>query len=184
MQGLSPRMRGHRPSWSMMAWPTGTIPAHGGSPRRTRRSGPAFRDYPRACGVTAQRAEVQPLVEGLSPRMRGHHAVDSDRVGRVGTIPAHAGSPLRSDDRLMSCGDYPRACGVTEPEKFRRLTRQGLSPRMRGHQIVRKRDFPFFGTIPAHAGSPTRRLTPTSTPRDYPRACGVTLRRNSTATRS
>ena len=56
---------------------------------------------------------------------------------------------------------YPRACGGTKPYPMRHRMSAGLSPRMRGNLIRRKKLPCFRGSIPAHAGEPPRSSPPT-----------------------
>ena len=53
----------------------------------------------------------------------------------------------------------------------------GLSPRVRGNQIVATEESTIKGTIPASAGEPVRAAAIRPTPRDYPRECGGTEQR-------
>mgnify|MGYP007019851141 CR=1 FL=1 len=91
--GLSPRVRGNRPE----AVPSGglprTIPACAGEPPAPPPPCWARRDYPRVCGGTTSRSSSSSLAGGLSPRVRGNHAMRMDSTPVPRTIPACAGEP-------------------------------------------------------------------------------------------
>ena len=113
---------------------------------------------------------------GLSPRMRGNRHVQWQNHCKKGSIPAHAGKPLPSDDKQLHYWVYPRACGettdsITMPERG-----QGLSPRMRGNLCILDTFGSLDGSIPAHAGKPTQASFFAIIRWVYPRACGETGR--------
>ena len=69
---------------------------------------------------------------------------------------------------------YPRACGGTMCPGLGRMSRNGLSPRLRGNQCLSRFTRHIVGSIPALAGEP---VTPCRVYRRrwvYPRACGGT----------
>ncbi len=153
-KGLSPRVRGNRPTCRSEIRPSRTIPACAGEPPsdhgRTRNG----KDYPRVCGGTYSDEGFESAVAGLSPRVRGNP-------------PRRA--PGHSERR-----DYPRVCGGTSGgDSYYRLVR-GLSPRVRGNltrygaAVIGRR------TIPACAGEPAALCSSPTTCRDYPRVCGGT----------
>ena len=155
--GLSPRMRGNQYVGFSVYGLDGSIPAHAGEPERIRRNvavkWPGRRVYPRACGGTIYRPQVEEWVQGLSPRMRGtwyemaeaasmgglsprmrgNHKGFVGDVGGAGSIPAHAGEPKDSLLCDISIGVYPRACGGTVGMSGAAFGLSGLSPRMRGN---------------------------------------------------
>ncbi|ABI62280.1 Hypothetical protein GbCGDNIH1_1382 [Granulibacter bethesdensis CGDNIH1] len=90
-----------------------TIPAHAGEPRALRSQKRPRWDYPRARGGTQRVSHAARCMAGLSPRTRGN--LTEGRAGRdvLGTIPAHAGEPVRGVDPGSIPGDYPRARGGT-----------------------------------------------------------------------
>ena len=111
---------------------------------------------------------------GLSPRLRGNLYGQSD--GRLGnrSIPAPAGEPSLRQRRKRASGVYPRACGGTSSTS-RPITRTpGLSPRLRGNPIPRRRQHRPDGSIPAPAGEPETCCTFRTRASVYPRACGGT----------
>ena len=119
-RGLSPRVRGNPRQDFSAAFRKRSIPARAGEPRPPDPATGRNWVYPRACGGTL----VKPLdllgYQGLSPRVRGNRLPAP--VGRLddGSIPARAGEPS-SSYRLLSFGPvYPRACGGTGFQRFRR----------------------------------------------------------------
>ena len=161
-RGLSPRVRGHRQGAGSASVGRRTIPACAGPPYRLSRQTHRCEDYPRVCGATARRRRYGSTRWGLSPRMRGHHPWRMERPDGLGTIPAHAGSPEVLFFSTPNHRDYPRACGVTRLPQSTSSRVPGLSPRMRGHQVIGLHATPIGRTIPAHAGSPLLRRSPLS----------------------
>ena len=174
MQGLSPRLRGNRHR-NNPAWPClGSIPAPAGEPP----SLPAclqFRwVYPRACGGTQTCHILLGDVTGLSPRLRGNHYLAGHKERVPGSIPAPAGEPIPENQSRRLIPVYPRACGGTLHGPARRSPWRGLSPRLRGNQLVDTVNKGGSRSIPAPAGEPgmqTGRITLAAV---YPRACGGT----------
>ena len=162
----------------------GSIPAHAGEPYPSPCPSLRRRVYPRACGGTG-RGEAGGLAgQGLSPRMRGNLQHRGRHRGAVGSIPAHAGEPFGSRRGTSPARVYPRACGGTRPICPALPASKGLSPRMRGNRSSISSRSACSGSIPAHAGEPTRRRSAGSSPRVYPRACGGTTTRSVVAARS
>ena len=91
-----------------------------------------------------------------------------------GSIPAHAGEPDADGGAALRAGVYPRACGGTSYSSFVAHAKKGLSPRMRGNRGSCARPQSISGSIPAHAGEPSKTLWRFSLLRVYPRACGGT----------
>ena len=71
--GLSPRVRGSRLDDRGGGAPLGSIPACAGEPCRGCTSGNSAWVYPRVCGGAIVCDACEPLVVGLSPRVRGSH---------------------------------------------------------------------------------------------------------------
>ena len=95
VQGSSPRMRGARREpggWRACGW---IIPAYAGSTMYV--SSPAWsgRDHPRGCGEHHRRCPAGRPSCGSSPRMRGARQQCKGPLGRMGIIPAYAGSTTR-----------------------------------------------------------------------------------------
>ena len=65
------------------------------------------------CGGT-MRPRRKPLpVGGLSPRVRGNHGRQEDRLMAQGSIPACAGEPAACGSSGRPDSVYPRVCGGT-----------------------------------------------------------------------
>ena len=175
-KGLSPRVRGNRGVVRRSAARRGSIPASAGEPRRGSSRRPAGRVYPRECGGTRQLASVVDVRPGLSPRVRGNHALDRLLDVAYRSIPASAGEPRR----WRPCGPiwrvYPRECGGTVPAGLFSSAPRGLSPRVRGNRARGARRRPFGRSIPASAGEPGADTGSRRKDRVYPRECGGTLR--------
>ena len=130
--------------------------------------------YPRACGGTANIANIKAVWIGLSPRVRGNlHRGGDVHVGD-GSIPARAGEPVIT--RLIRCRSavYPRACGGTSAVVVEAKSMTGLSPRVRGNLVICAIQSPLVRSIPARAGEPWCPGFPASPGWVYPRACGGT----------
>ena len=73
---------------------------------------------------------------------------------RYGSIPACAGEPESFFNEIVSHPVYPRVCGGTIASLLDSKTVKGLSPRVRGNHLLRRRPGAFLGSIPACAGEP------------------------------
>ena len=149
------------------------------------------------CGGT-EGAERQVLpYAGLSPRVRGNRVNLARLGGRGGSIPACAGEPQLVFGKISTVRVYPRVCGGT-PCGRQRLGRrggrgvyprvcggtrvpsrlgsstEGLSPRVRGNQILRDSACVRVRSIPACAGEPNDHWRSPPRYRVYPRVCGGT----------
>ncbi len=175
-KGLSPRMRGNRTGATRTRAGCGSIPAHAGEPVIMSLTPSHCGVYPRACGGTRSRELAQSGTLGLSPRMRGNPSAWASGRIFAGSIPAHAGEPLRETPYIADIRVYPRACGGTAWKLFKIWREWGLSPRMRGNPVESDADLATEGSIPAHAGEPP--ASPGDNPPSgvYPRACGGTTR--------
>ena len=130
--------------------------------------------YPRVCGGTGGSFDPIDLLEGLSPRVRGNHAVimEYHRAGR--SIPACAGEPRSSVRAAVFRKVYPRVCGGTTLGTDNTLDTWGLSPRVRGNPIRSDPGNGPWGSIPACAGEPLECQWRQGARRVYPRVCGGT----------
>ena len=156
LKGLSPPMRGNPVSPGCTRSWIGSIPAHAGKPP-ARYSPETFSwVYPRPCGETALAAMAVVSAGGLSPPMRGNLVDRDSTLGRRGSIPAHAGKPHLRALRHPQFGVYPRPCGETVNATIFLPDARGLSPPMRGNQAGDPERY-GNGSIPAHAGKPSRR---------------------------
>ena len=167
-------MRGNLLEGRDSAYGLGSIPAHAGEPISARPFARKGWVYRRACGGIQARLKRSMRISGLSPRMRGNRNRRRPTDPSGGSIPAHAGEPYLDIRRRHNNAVYPRACGGTAiATEYDRVV-GGLSPRMRGNLGRASGQVQVDGSIPAHAGEPTR---PSSRPClrwVYPRACGGT----------
>ncbi len=116
-----------------------------------------------------------PIIQGLSPRMRGNQRGYKRGWAEKGPIPAHAGEPSSGNASHAPPGAYPRACGGTDVLSPYRFSDEGLSPRMRGNHIKAINCWVPVGPIPAHAGEPHVFCPCQQQEWAYPRACGGTI---------
>ena len=172
--GLSPRVRGNRGDGHQHETDWGSIPARAGEP--------SFLDfvphvgvvYPRACGGTGPRCDMEDIAEGLSPRVRGNPEMIASVSLGMRSIPARAGEPEPSPTKDRRNEVYPRACGGTHSRQKSWQYSRGLSPRVRGNQVDGRDIHAPFGSIPARAGEPVSPLPASRSRQVYPRACGGT----------
>ena len=150
--GPSPRARGARPGRRGAAGAGGTIPACAGSTVRVRPRRCGCWDHPRVRGEHARIAHLEHDGGGLSPRARGAPGRSPAQPGRVGTIPACAGSTRYSHT----------SCALTS----------GPSPRARGAHAALAEALVCHGTIPACAGSTGPAVVRVTGQRDHPRVRG------------
>ena len=172
--GLSPRMRGNLPARAGLPAPPGSIPAYAGEPYPCRHSSHGRPVYPRVCGGTRRILRAVAMGQGLSPRMRGNPGSAVAQAWNRGSIPAYAGEPYHQLASSLMAVVYPRVCGGTRVVSLERLSRAGLSPRMRGN---RERLLVWLAntrSIPAYAGEPTSICCRMPSIRVYPRVCGGT----------
>ena len=106
--------------------------------------------------------------------MRGNQLPGCWILTPAGSIPAHAGKPGGAIAQGGVHGVYPRACGETREPLPVFLPGKGLSPRMRGNHTLSDFVDEGTGSIPAHAGKPYSRRSPSTRSWVYPRACGET----------
>ena len=77
---------------------------------------------------------------------------------------------------IFSCVEvYPRVCGGTPVPVHGRDSGRGLSPRMRGNRLRRRRQSARARSIPAYAGEPCHIRRAALHQRVYPRVCGGTV---------
>ena len=91
------------------------------------------------------------------------------------SIPAYAGEPARRAYPAADAQVYPRVCGGTRWQVSQYMADAGLSPRMRGNQLVISTAGINLGSIPAYAGEPGIYIARARVCRVYPRVCGGTL---------
>ena len=172
--GLSPRVRGNHAPIALRIISSGSIPACAGEPAAPSRIEIPPKVYPRVCGGTITWTLITAIVKGLSPRVRGNPtSTGACRIFR-GSIPACAGEPAGFPRPRNSRWVYPRVCGGTPRCATAQDTYQGLSPRVRGNQSVRRLRLVCRGSIPACAGEPPHSPPPAARMGVYPRVCGGT----------
>ena len=109
--GSSPRMRGARIRHWIRNHACGIIPADAGSTFQPERLQDLGRDHPRGCGEHCSQDERLSSEWGSSPRMRGAHGISERDFGRLGIIPADAGSTFPASLSPIRAQDHPRGCG-------------------------------------------------------------------------
>ena len=150
--GLSPRVRGSRPSGRSARTPAGSIPA--------------------CAGGAVPTLILQHNGSGLSPRVRGSRAVAIAAGLSVRSIPACAGEPCRPCPSRSASRVYPRVCGGADEKGGSTLPDWGLSPRVRGSRRSSLGRDASAGSIPACAGEPLRLRPLRPCIGVYPRVCG------------
>jgi len=113
LQGLSPRVRGHRPPTPHRNPFLRSIPACAGPPRGWERLPVCRQVYPRVCGATEEPVVPRATHKGLSPRVRGHPEHAALLAADRRSIPACAGPPTSSSSSDETPRVYPRVCGAT-----------------------------------------------------------------------
>ena len=133
-----------------------SIPAHAGEPDVKALTALLGKVYPRPRGGTchSQQSSVPRL--GLSPPTRGNHPKNNPRTRQLGSIPAHAGEPRHNPLSNRPLGVYPRPRGGTAACGLCASLLSGLSPPTRGNRSAALAYRSLNGSIPAHAGEPTR----------------------------
>ncbi len=131
--GLSPRVRGNRPTCTPPGPPLRSIPACAGEPAPYAPDTPTPPVYPRVCGGTARGREAGATVRGLSPRVRGNLEPTHEQARSGRSIPACAGEPLPQEGLAATFAVYPRVCGGTLGGGGWAASIGGLSPRVRGN---------------------------------------------------
>ena len=172
--GLSPPTRGNPPPNHPGEVPRGSIPAHAGEPSDTPFVPPAHEVYPRPRGGTGKPQYLGAAVSGLSPPTRGNRGGYAPIRPLKGSIPAHAGEPLRTGASALTASVYPRPRGGTRRWGRRWRVRGGLSPPTRGNH---ERGLPLrtrARSIPAHAGEPRLKRDKRFADAVYPRPRGGT----------
>ena len=136
------------------------------------------------CGGTSRRTTRVPSGGGLSPRVRGNRRRRCLRRAEEGSIPACAGEPQRSRRNGAKKWVYPRVCGGTDDLGEELKILPGLSPRVRGNQVLVWHFRSPPRSIPACAGEPMPPTPYLSWEPVYPRVCGGTRRAISCRMRS
>ncbi len=177
--GLSPRTRGKLRIQVGGSRDSGPIPADAGETTRLRRSGRAFRAYPRGRGGNAGVQAKADMALGLSPRTRGKRSLGRCSTPRSRPIPADAGETRTSGFCSLIDRAYPRGRGGNSGSYQLALGRRGLSPRTRGKLPRQWCGSGLPGPIPADAGETQRLRSACATRRAYPRGRGGNALRSS-----
>ena len=176
--GLSPPVRGNPwfspQSFRRQSWRNGSIPACAGEPGAGGVAVSVREVYPRLCGGTGWGCAVARCPAGLSPPVRGNHALPHPGNPGAGSIPACAGEPMERRLGAAACWVYPRLCGGTLPPTPPQNSESGLSPPVRGNLCTDTGRQAGRGSIPACAGEPPSHSRIPSLNRVYPRLCGGT----------
>ena len=129
-------------------------------------------DHPRVRGEHPRLGTEVFVLLGSSLRARGARAARRVVVGRVGIIPACAGSTGSSVTPPSHPWDHPRVCGEHWEHRAYRMMCTGSSPRARGARGSLPRMAGCEGIIPACAGSTRSSLSRRRWTRDHPRVRG------------
>ena len=113
--------------------------------------------YPRGCGGNWIRAVVLQMRQGLSPWVRGKLTLFMSGLLAVGSIPVGAGETPQSPAETPRGWVYPRGCGGNFPGDGDVWGGDGLSPWVRGKQLLAKINDEVKGSIPVGAGETPRR---------------------------
>ena len=92
-RGLSPRVWGNLAKAIVESGRWRSIPACAGEPMTGDDQSEDHAVYPRVCGGTSGPAVGYARLGGLSPRVRGNHALFLGNQAVPGSIPACAGEP-------------------------------------------------------------------------------------------
>ena len=170
--GSSPHTRGARPGGRRPGSWRRIIPAYAGSTFGSvvRRAWP--RDHPRIRGEHDGRSVGEAARPGSSPHTRGAHPVGFVGGGRVGIIPAYAGSTLLRASEAPTSRDHPRIRGEHKDEEKTASIEGGSSPHTRGARRGSRSPSADTGIIPAYAGSTASSHFADSTCWDHPRIRG------------
>ena len=131
--GLSPHVRGNLQHAVAVHADRGSIPACTGKPGWNCRRGCCRRVYPRMYGETMFPVPSAPADAGLSPHVRGNHALRIGAAQSLGSIPACTGKPRQSSSGWRACWVYPRMYGETFKTAKELEEEGGLSPHVRGN---------------------------------------------------
>ena len=170
--GPSPHTRGSRGDEEDRPGSRGSIPAHAGEPRPSRRDAPSAWVHPRTRGGAATSWSVVSAGTGPSPHTRGSRDCEYGAVEASGSIPAHAGEPVRQRSRGPVPGVHPRTRGGAMTGLILRGRPLGPSPHTRGSLALCHTYAPPDGSIPAHAGEPGSGWPSPSPARVHPRTRG------------
>ena len=172
--GLSPRVRGNHYHAVVMRVANGSIPACTGKPGSAKEFVCQYVVYPRVYGETPLPSWSTLISAGLSPRVRGNPRNQGIISYPSGSIPACTGKPGIQVFPVVVLRVYPRVYGETTPMPPCQAPPEGLSPRVRGNRMSRRRTVVLRGSIPACTGKPEISETTTGRAGVYPRVYGET----------
>ena len=135
----------------------GLIPARAGTTLVACRTRVSLRAHPRSRGDHPPGIPAAETAGGSSPLARGPPALNANRTGVRGLIPARAGTTRSSHFSRRFMRAHPRSRGDHVKTIFRACMVPGSSPLARGPPRRALRRFPRSGLIPARAGT-TRRV--------------------------
>ena len=170
--GSSPHVRGAHCWYEGTAAKLGIIPACAGSTTNIATPLSCARDHPRMCGEHAGQLLSVRHETGSSPHVRGAQDGNQCDHGKLGIIPACAGSTIKPDITLEQMRDHPRMCGEHPLTVMWTVMASGSSPHVRGARECWRRFRCGLGIIPACAGSTRREIRLPHFRRDHPRMCG------------
>ena len=169
--GLSPRVQGNRVAGIVRLVLHRSIPACAGEPSSTLASSRMASVYPRVCRGTRRGPTIATRRKGLSPRVQGNLNQGVNHVRNIRSIPACAGEPTTDSHAERQWTVYPRVCrGTLLPPMWGYIV-HGLSPRVQGNPLRRRRTRRPRGSIPACAGEPPRARHTVGGTEVYPRVC-------------
>ena len=160
--GPSPLTRGSPALLRRLAGLARSIPAHAGQPIALVEALTVVPVHPRSRGAALTCVRQRERSPGPSPLTRGSRARESARRASERSIPAHAGQPRAGPATCQRAPVHPRSRGAADPVVATAAPTEGPSPLTRGSRrpVVVPAD--ERGSIPAHAGQPSKtyRRTP------------------------
>ncbi len=171
-RGPSPPTRGSPVGVERPPSRFGSIPAHAGEPWGAARPTGRGRVHPRPRGGARWARSPKSSGPGPSPPTRGSLPRGVVLPHLVGSIPAHAGEPRPRRLRRVRARVHPRPRGGAVSDACPHTIGEGPSPPTRGSPLPRRAAARKVGSIPAHAGEPSRCATGTPRGRVHPRPRG------------
>ena len=153
--GSSPRVRGTVRLGIVMVLKVRFIPACAGNRFRPATVPAAKSVHPRVCGEQFPGLEVDGLLDGSSPRVRGTDHEHDDDLQLDRFIPACAGNRPSSWEYRRSSAVHPRVCGEQLSALRHTSEGGGSSPRVRGTGYLEEIVVKILRFIPACAGNRT-----------------------------
>ena len=157
VRGPSPPTRGSLVNDLPVQHDHGSIPAHAGKPEPVPAPRPLSGVHPRPRGEATCGPCCASRGTGPSPPTRGSHPRAIRRYYMPGSIPAHAGKPRASAQRMGLPAVHPRPRGEAFGPSFDVSSYLGPSPPTRGSPSASPDRQGAPGSIPAHAGKPLSR---------------------------